>query len=141
MEWNEDFLTGIPEVDAQHRGLLWIASKVLQRASEGTVPSGVSSAIGSLARSFAIHFDLEESLMQLHQYPQFREHCLEHRQFLEKLKALYQQSKENPISAEMITLGTEWLYGHIVAFDKEMASFLEAKGAVSKPGIERWHGN
>ncbi len=137
MEWNEEFLTGIPEIDAQHRGLLWIASKVLQRASDAPGSGHAASRIGALARSFAIHFDLEESLMQLHQYPQFREHCLEHRQFLDKLKGLYQQSKDTPVSAEMITLVTEWLYGHIVAFDKEMASFLQAKGAVSRPGIER----
>ena len=136
MEWNEEFLVGIPEVDAQHRGLLWIASRVLQRASEGSTASGLSSTIGSLARSFIVHFGLEESLMQQHRYPEFREHCLEHRQFLEKLKALYQQSKNEPVSAEMITFVTQWLYGHILAFDKDMASFLHAKGVASKPSIE-----
>ncbi len=131
MEWNEEFLVGIPEVDAQHRGLLWIASRILQRAPEGAAPTALSSTIRALARSFVIHFDLEESLMQLHRYPEFREHCLEHRQFLEKLKSLYQQSKDEPVSAEMITLATQWLYGHILAFDKDMASFLRAKGVVS----------
>ena len=137
MEWDRELLVGIPEVDAQHRGLLWIASKVVQRAARGTSQSEVSSAMASLVRSFTIHFDLEESLMQQHRYPQFREHCLEHRNLLEKLKQLFQQSKEQPVSAEMVTLVTDWLYGHIIAFDQEMASYLSKKGVVSKPGIER----
>ncbi len=137
MEWNAEFVVGIPEVDAQHRGLLWIAAQVVRRAAPGGAPDAVTSALASLVRSFTLHFDFEESLMQAHGYPGFREHCLEHRTLLEKLKRLFQQSKEAPVSAEMITFVTAWLYGHITAFDQEMASFLAKKGAVSKPGIDR----
>ncbi len=33
IEWNEQFLLGVQEIDAQHRALLWIASKVMEKAS------------------------------------------------------------------------------------------------------------
>lgn len=130
MEWSDNFLVGIPEIDAQHRGLLWIAFQVLQRSANGEDWSAVHTAMNYFAKSARAHFLYEEALMRIVSYPKLTEHQAEHRQCDSKLIALEQQSLAGPSSLEMITYLTTWLYGHITTFDKELALFLQERGAV-----------
>ncbi len=125
IEWNDQFLVGVQEIDAQHRALLWIASKVMEKASNR---EDATFAIRALARSFVQHFQQEETWMSVNDYVGMEAHQLEHRRFLVKLKSIHEQAIHGPMSLEMITFVTSWLYGHILSFDKPTFSYLLDKG-------------
>jgi hemerythrin len=123
-------LTGIDEIDAQHRelfarvGALLVASKT-NRSREEVVR--MLEYLGSYAVD---HFSAEEKLMESAGYPRLGGHRAEHLQFLKELSILRHELKtEGPTNLFVIRVGnrvTEWMREHIYRTDLILADWLRA---------------
>ncbi|MBI4292833.1 MAG: hemerythrin family protein [Betaproteobacteria bacterium] len=124
MEWKEEFSVGIPEIDKQHRVLIDCISDLEQAVGTQQRWSAVHSTIGRLTQYTQVHFAVEESLMQIHGYPDLAPHAAEHQRFASRLEALHEESLRVEISAHMIAFLQDWLQHHVMTGDKDYASFF-----------------
>ena len=76
------------------------------------------------------HFGLEETYMELLDYPKREEHIRAHDRFRDELKTMINTPESRDIATRQIisTFLTEWLKRHIFGIDKELEAFLLENG-------------
>lgn len=135
IEWSDELLTGIPEVDRQHRIL--VDTLIAASAASGDVDAGAQ--FDRLTRdllAYAIyHFDTEEQLMRQYHYaaadPETAErHLFQHRHFPEQVLAI-RSAPGGATSASgsrdaLLEFMRGWLSDHILTLDRRLGEFLRA---------------
>lgn len=137
-EWEQDYVTGLPSVDAQHLGLVGLFNE-LNRSWFGGVQTADATLEGVFARlsSYAQeHFSDEERLMaQAGLDPRHQDaHREEHARFVEQVDAMWRMRHMLKLPGETI-MGflTSWLGLHILRVDQSMARQMTAIGAGMDP--------
>lgn len=128
MPWSDDFLVGMPDIDRQHRELLFGMNQVMTALKEDDCEKTLQAI--SLMRSQAdVLFRTEEVLMQRHAYPMQQDHRCEHRTFEEYLadfSARVSDNQQDPtvlrFRAQLILL--DWFANHTTKSDRHMAHNL-----------------
>jgi hemerythrin len=126
LEWKDEYLLGIPELDMQHQRIF---DCFVATAEEGPTKQDrwlADSSIVQLVGLLQQHFVLEESLMRIIGYPGLERHMEEHRQFNAELHDLAQKSlrTKGSVSREMIKAFQKWLREHIMASDRHYADYF-----------------
>jgi hemerythrin len=113
MGWTDSLLTGIKEIDDQHRVLFDVIARLELAVSQEDKWSAVHYALVELSSYVNIHFAVEESLMRLHDYPDLEAHIASHRAFSAELAEIKKHSIREDVSESMTTLVKTWLVHHI----------------------------
>lgn len=122
-----EYLTGIDEIDAQHREIEEVANAVVAAVLAKDKWSIVHYIVVRLYELLRFHFAVEESVMRIVNFPEVAEHKRVHMEILrtvERIKA----ATLDPNSGE----GKEILeqqfnfLTHIVDHDKKLAEFIAA---------------
>ncbi|MFW5443616.1 MAG: bacteriohemerythrin [Methylococcaceae bacterium] len=135
--WNDEFNTGVKEIDDQHRILV----STLNEASVKQV--SVNSQLRMLIitqdlLAYALyHFETEESLMQQYDYQQadqisMQQHLAEHRDFSQQIVAVREQLQtgKNINISELLKFLNHWLGKHVRETDKALARHILARRKV-----------
>ncbi len=126
LEWKDEYLLGVPEVDMQHKRIfdcfVTIAEGGLTKQDRWVADSSFVQLLGLLQG----HFALEESLMRILGYPALERHIEEHRQFNAELHDLAQKSlrTKESVSREMIKVFQKWQREHIMKSDRHYADYF-----------------
>jgi hemerythrin len=124
-------LTGIDEIDRQHRELFERIATLLQAARERRGRQEVVRTLEFLGSYAVDHFASEERMMEAEGYPKLEGHRAEHRQFVKELEVLRHELKsEGPTSLFVIRVGnrvTEWMREHIYRTDLLLAEWLRTR--------------
>jgi hemerythrin len=124
-------LTGIDEIDRQHRELFERIATLLQAARERRGRQEVVRTLEFLGSYAVDHFASEERMMEAEGYPRLEAHRAEHRQFVRELEVLRLELKsEGPTSLFVIRVGnrvTEWMREHIYRTDLLLAEWLRTR--------------
>ena len=134
MEWKAEYATGIPEIDLQHRTLLQFITD-FERAVTGQLHWNTVQPLIVRAREFVtFHFSVEESLMQISNYPRLAGHRAEHQYVLKQFAALEHRVLRQEQNKELLPLMSAWLFDHIIESDQPFArhvldSYRETKAA------------
>jgi|SRR5450830_1454145 len=133
IEWSDALLTGVSEIDQQHRILVdtLIEARTLL-IGEATGP--VFDRVTRDLLAYAIyHFDNEEQLMRSHGYatvaPEAAErHLAQHRLFSERVVALRtaEHLGETGGGVALLAFLEGWLVNHILTTDKALGLFIGA---------------
>ena len=128
-ELTPDLVTGVADIDAQHRTLLDLANRVIE-APEDASPAIFHRALSFLANYIVDHFAAEEAAMDQTAYPGARFH----REFHDRLRretagivALAKQegsSKKVKLTVQFML--EDWLIYHIRETDRELANHLRS---------------
>ena len=129
--WNDTLVTGVEEMDEQHRLLV----KTLNEAGDKLSDTDDTALLEQITRnllSYAIyHFETEEALMEEYHYQASHPedaaiHARQHRSFSAKVVAVRDELKSGtPISRQdLLSFLNGWLVGHIMTTDKKLAAFL-----------------
>ncbi|MDD2723367.1 MAG: bacteriohemerythrin [Methylovulum sp.] len=129
--WNDNFDTGLPKVDGQHRKLVQLLNLLANHvAFKADIPS-INAVFEQLADYAVYHFQTEESIW--HQYvpddPLETAHKSVHDSFIEtvaKLKAEESTKPRNEVSEEILTFLTHWLAAHILESDRYLTHVVLA---------------
>jgi len=121
MDWNNQYVVGIHEIDEQHKMLVEHVSAVERAVSQGDRWATVHSALVRLAGVANVHFCVEESLMRIHDYPRLDEHVNEHRGFADRVRALQEHALKAGVSHDMVKFLRNWVERHIPCHDKPYA--------------------
>jgi hemerythrin len=130
-EWNDSFLTGIAEIDEQHRRLVALVDEFYSQMQTTSPQAGLVRLLRGVLEYTRTHFATEERWMREHSYPGLDALMAQHAHFVEKVQNITDRfiRGELVLSLEITGFLRDWLSQHILGTDKEMGRFLAARGA------------
>lgn len=132
IEFDPVLLTGVDQIDAQHRELFARIGALLDASRSGQSAQEVVRLLEFLGSYVIEHFAEEDRIMVDAGYPKIGSHRAEHRQFLAELELLRNELKsEGPTRLFVIRVGnrvTQWLREHIYRTDRMLGEWLRAEG-------------
>lgn len=85
LEWRDDFLIGIAEVDGEHRELIALLNEMHDEALRHRSAAQVATVLGEINVRIAAHFALEEKIMRDAAYLYLMPHKQDHEALLDQL--------------------------------------------------------
>jgi len=125
-EWSDNFSVHIESVDAQHKKLFRIAEDLHKAMAAGKAKTVLGTILGQLVDYTAMHFQHEERLMRIHDYPDFARHQAEH-ELLKKQVLDFQvefMSGRAALTVDLMIFLRTWLQKHIKSSDFQYAPFF-----------------
>ena len=125
--WDKNFITGLANVDDQHKNLVGLINNFGELISSGDKPptSSIETIINELAEYAKYHFITEERMMLEHKIDQrhYSRHSTEHQKFIKDVNLMYSQiPPDDPESAgSLLEFLIYWLAYHILGTDQSMA--------------------
>lgn len=132
MEWKEEHRIGIRDIDEQHQVIAQCIASLKQAVTRQDGWSDVHSGLVSLATLIQTHFQVEESLMRIHDYPHIDEHADDHLRFSAELKTLLQRVLTTNVLHDKIHFLHEWWDEHIQKHDKPYAVHFLKRQALGR---------
>lgn len=125
MQWKDEYAIGVAEIDSQHKTLLELISE-FEAAVAGRVHWNTVQPLIARTREFIkFHFAVEESLMQIVNYPGYLDHKAEHQYVVEQIAALEHQVLRQDLKAELVSVLSVWLFNHILESDKPFGNYVQ----------------
>ena len=124
--WNENFETGIPEIDDQHKELVSLLNLLVSHlAFQADAPS-LNAVFDQLKAYTLIHFRDEEAIWdaELGDDPWVNAHQKNHLTFVDEVLRLKNEEISRPLDdviADIVGFLTHWLALHIIESDKRLA--------------------
>jgi len=115
MEWCQDFESGLPEIDGQHRQIF----DLVQHVHAGVDRPGVREVLVELEQSTRHHFDCEERIMVECNYPALTRHAAEHATLLREVEGY----RDNAVfgARQLNQVLCNWLMSHTMMEDRPLA--------------------
>ncbi|MBU0984619.1 MAG: bacteriohemerythrin [candidate division Zixibacteria bacterium] len=127
--WQEMFSVGVERIDSQHKELIrWINELEKSLKAEPT-DEPVRSVLTSLISYTEYHFDSEEELMRLNDYPQYIRHKVAHDKLKLQVRSMQARfAKGDRVSAnELLAFLSDWLVEHILSTDTLFGEKLRSR--------------
>lgn len=126
IEWKDEFSTGIPDVDHEHRQLIELINELHRAMSTGATAYTVPDFLGEIYAHVAAHFALEEKIMRERHYDQYPEHKSDHERLLDELRDMMDDFEENAYfsDAEFATHLNHWFVEHFKTRDARLHKHL-----------------
>lgn len=137
IEWNEKLLTGITEIDNQHKILVDAINEANIRLMEDHDIKLVEQITKDLLSYAIFHFETEEDLMQQYAYDgesaeDAQLHQKQHREFSSQVLAVRDGLRDGKeISREdLLAFLNGWLISHIMNTDQRLGVFIKKKRGI-----------
>lgn len=131
IDWNDELLTGMEEIDSQHRELFTRFHVFSTACDEGKGREELMPLLGFLDEYIRDHFRFEEKLMEDSGYPGLDVQQAQHLKFMEDLANLAEKMKQGELDkAEVIGLKgkmVRYMIVHVKNLDRQIAEFLRAR--------------
>ena len=129
--WNENFETGLPVVDEQHRKLVDLLNKLASYLAYGVEAIELNRVFDELADYAVYHFKTEEAIWEefLPEDEMSSTHVKTHQDFVVevvRLKADMDSLSSTLVVDKVVSFLTHWLAFHILETDKHMAKIVLA---------------
>jgi hemerythrin len=136
LEMTEDLLTGIEDIDEQHRTLLELGNRVINPSAYKTDGTIFEDALKFLADYVIYHFAAEEYVMVESNFPNYEHHRQWHEHFKQEVSDYVNRAQTEGTSKDLklkVSFAIEnWLLEHIRITDRSLAKFLQQqKGGTS----------
>lgn len=129
LEFRNEILTGIENIDNQHKDLFKILNILFNYSLKGELTNEITITLNELTTYVDNHFTDEEKMMIDYSFPNIEEHILEHKKLKEKVNSLLLNIDKQGVSSEIIRetnrLAIEWLISHLYSMDIELAEYIK----------------
>jgi len=136
IEWNDSLLTGVAEIDQQHRILVDSINEANIRLMEDHEIALIEQITKDLLSYAIYHFETEEDLMQQYGYEaasadEASMHQKQHREFSSTVITVRDGLRDGKtISREdLLAFLNSWLVNHIMHTDQHLGAFIRQKRA------------
>ena len=130
-QWSDDLLTGVEDVDAQHRELFSRVNALVSACTQQKGKDEIGNYLQYLMDYAAFHFTAEEREMTTYHYPGLAAHEAEHEEFKKRINELNREFREFGASIHVVLQAVrssgDWLVNHVKGTDRKMAEFLKKK--------------
>ncbi len=132
-------LTGIPEIDEQHRELFSRIDGFFMACMEGREHEQLEGLFAFLDKYVNAHFEVEEKLQRDSNYSGYEDHKRQHSEYRDKIKEIQIAFEECGLSEFVLQqlnhVLIDWLLLHIGKVDHAFAVHLRS-GGVEIPEVE-----
>ncbi len=143
--FSDDLLTGIDEIDNQHREIFNWANAILFPENGELTDDLFMDGLLFLSRYTGYHFLAEEQAMMEFNYVQLDNHQLQHKIFRSNVQSVYEKAQANGASkgllSELYYLLSDWLLYHIKIRDRDFSGAVVEEGSslssITLPTLER----
>jgi len=131
-KWRDAFKMDIPEIDAQHKKLFEIGSRLYELISlkdNYDHYDEIMQIIDELRNYTKYHFNYEEELMKQKNFEDYEAHKIEHDYFIKKIARINIEDIEEDqekVMLEMVEFIADWISGHILKTDKNYREILKS---------------
>ena len=122
--WRDEYVLGVDEIDGQHRRLIEIANEVYMVLNDQwrlDKYNQILKVLDELKAYTIYHFQSEEAYMERIGYKKRFSHAMQHKAFVEKLKAVdlseVDEAQEKYLR-ELLGFITDWVVNHIMTTDR-----------------------
>ena len=128
IDWSEDYCTGIPSIDDQHRHLVEIVNRFDEASRRGRGTRVMGDLLDDLLGYTQEHFAHEETLMAAAGYDGLIKHQILHRQLLQKVERCQYEFEHGGrrVTAEVRDLLRYWVESHLLSEDKAFAEAFQS---------------
>lgn len=127
-QWKSEYSIGIEEIDFQHKYFLKLINRLSIKAKEDLSAFLISRHVNEIIKYADFHFQSEENLMLLTEYPDFDEHYNLHKDLLDEIAVfLYGFNKGNKTFDELINFLMKWFIDHTIEQDQKFAKYYNNK--------------
>ncbi len=140
IQWNDAMLTGVEEIDRQHRVLVSTLNEIIASLPHGADEEMAERVTRDLLGYTLYHFDTERGLMEAHGYLEAcafdaQSHLTQHQAFAERVEAMRAcvNRGEQLDMASLLRFLQQWLVGHIMNTDRRLGEFILARRAQRPP--------
>ena len=137
IEWNEKLLTGVTEIDTQHKILVDAINDANSRLMQDHDIKLVEQITKDLLSYAIFHFETEEDLMQQYGYDgesaeDAQLHQKQHREFSSQVLSVRDGLRDGKeISREdLLAFLNGWLISHIMNTDQRLGAFIKKKRGI-----------
>ena len=134
--WNENLRVNVDAIDSDHQILFSLINRISD--SDGKV-TNFDTAIKDVIEFFQHHFQREETIMEICDYPDLESHRQTHRSLNQDLTNHYDMYRKNPgpESRHKIRVFLRvWWITHIVEADTKIAPYAEGKANEIRKALE-----
>ncbi|AND84770.1 bacteriohemerythrin [Clostridium tyrobutyricum] len=131
-EWKDKYSCGIKRVDDEHKKLFEIGqsiySMIKKEDNQIFYIDEILDSIDELRKYTIYHFEDEERLMQLYEYPGYKQQKLVHDKFIEKIESIDESDIEKNPEEEVIKLLDfvyKWISEHILGMDLKLKDYFD----------------
>ena len=129
LKWTEALLTGIPQIDKQHRKLVALANDLHHALKDGKAQDVMQQILDELVDYTKSHFSFEEGMMRKYRYPEYDTHIKAHQQLIKQLTDIFEnfRNKRGCIGLETFVFLKDWLVNHIMRTDKKYVPHIQER--------------
>lgn len=130
IEWKDDYIVGLKEIDKQHERIFQLLNKLAAAAEAGKSHRDLSYLLSDVLNHFRYHFTSEEAFLEKH--PDHDIHHQLHCDFTEKAKKFEEQSRKDEKFnfKEVSYLLADWHREHILKVDVKHFQYLLDKTVI-----------
>ncbi len=131
-ELTDDLITGVADIDDQHRMLFRLANQVVDPSYFDQGPGALLGVLAFLGGYVDYHFAAEEHAMQIRKYAHYEQHRAWHDLFRREVGEIAQQAAcgwSEALGSRISVAVRDWLTDHIRVPDRHLAYFLVEEAA------------
>ena len=118
---------GIEEIDAQHMEIFAELERLVvltDAVSKRDSWHQIHSSLTLLLDRSVMHFAVEESLMQIHSFPDTDAHISQHKEYLSSFRVLLRLALQNKLDADIVQTLVGWWSEHVRIADRKYAEWF-----------------
>ena len=144
LDWRDEWTLDVGFMDEDHRSLAALLSRIARDyAPPATAAYAIrrpdapplTDALAELAAHSRAHFEREEEVMRVDDFPGLRDHKSEHDLLLAELSMTVRELRRSGaqwLSQDLLDGLKDWLLGHVLEMDRELADFLKNPQATGR---------
>lgn len=127
VNWSDALLTGVDDIDAEHRYYFEILHRFNKARADGFDPRRLRTLLNDLLAYIEMHFRNEETIMRDVGYPAVERHVGSHQRAAEAIQQLFASDPDDATVHEFLnSFLSRWLIGHIQSEDRAFGEWLAA---------------
>lgn len=126
IELTEDLLTGVSEMDEQHRVLVGLLNETYELLRQGEREKARENLLTGVVAYVDFHFNAEEGFQREIGFPEYEAHRKIHESFRNQVLGWVEEARGGDEKAmrEILSMIWAWLFRHIGVKDKAYGSFF-----------------
>ena len=130
MNWSDELLLHIDELDDQHRNLFLLINRLIVHKRTRGPREELLDLLQVLISYSQTHFRCEDHHMAASEYPLALSHSQEHHVFIQNINEFMTDYERNnrELSDKMLTFLRKWWMNHVAGSDQKFAKHIQSVG-------------
>lgn len=123
--WSDDFKSGIPIIDEQHRAMIATVNTFYYFIQEGDGMEALKPSLLALEYYITTHLQTEEKLLKKTDFPELESHLQLHEDMKKEKDRITKESVRHDDPMLLLKFLKEWLLNHLINEDSKYVPYMK----------------